>query len=141
MHHGSAAAQAGRPLAREKREFSPMPHWLEITRETLLIAWVTAILFGLVVYRRERKKSADAFYSRYRMILKCLLQIVSFGAIFSTIGVLQRINEAGLIPDGLKWFLIAMVLLLALTQHLLEHYALPMRKGSPTKDVAPGSAA
>jgi hypothetical protein len=75
------------------------------------------------------------------MILKCLLQIVSFGAIFSTIGVLQRINEAGLIPDSLKWFLIAMILLLTLTQRLLEYYALPMRKGTPRKDVAPGSAA
>jgi len=75
------------------------------------------------------------------MILKCVLQIVSFGAIFSIIGVLQRLNEAGFIADSLKWFSISMTLLLPLTQRLLEYYALPETRGTPTKDVAPGSAA
>ena len=74
------------------------------------------------------------------MILKCVLQIVSFGAIFSIIGVLQRLNEAGFIADSLKWFLIAMTLLLPLTQRLLEYCALPVTRGTSTKGVAPGSA-
>src|SRR5262245_38174808 len=118
-----------------------MSHWLETAKETLLIAWVTAILLGLLMYWRESKRAGDYSHPRYRIIVRYLLQIVGFGAVFSIIGVLQRVNDAGLIADSLKWFLIAMTLLLSLTQHLLGYYALPATKGAPRKGVPPESAA
>jgi hypothetical protein len=62
-------------------------------------------------------------------------------SLFSIIGVLQRVNEAGLIADSVKWFLIAMTLQLSLTQRLLKYCTLLVTTGTPTKDVAPGSAA
>jgi hypothetical protein len=62
-------------------------------------------------------------------------------SLFSIIGVLQRVNEAGLIADSLKWFLIAMTLQRSLTQRLLKYCTLLVTTGTPTKDVAPGSAA
>lgn len=74
------------------------------------------------------------------MTVRCLLQIVSFGAVLSIIGVLQRVNDAGLIADSLKW-LIAMTLLLLMAQRLLEHCTLPVDAGAPTKDGEAGSAA
>ena len=46
--------------------------------------------------------------------------LVSFAALFSLMGVLQRVNDAGLIADSLKWFLTAMVLLLVLALSLLS---------------------
>ena len=118
-----------------------MSHWLEISRETLVIAWLTAIVVGLLLYWREKKRAADYSQTRHRIIIRCLLQIASFGAVFSIIGVLQRANDAGLITDSLKWFLIAMALLLSLTQRLLEYCTLPVTTSTPPKDEATGSAA
>jgi hypothetical protein len=66
------------------------------------------------------------------MIVRYLLQTVSFGAVFfSIIGVLQRVNDARLIADSLKWFLIAMVLLMSVAQRLLEYCSLPVATGTP----------
>jgi hypothetical protein len=126
-------------LAQEK-ELAPMSHWFEITRETLLIAWLTAILLGLLGYWRGKKRTANYAYRRYRMAVRVLLQIVSFGAVFSIIGVLQRVNDAGLIADSLKWFLIAMILLLLMAERLLEYCTLPVDAGTSTKDRKTGSA-
>jgi hypothetical protein len=44
---------------------------IAMTLETLLIAWLTAILFGLLVYWREQKRATDYSHTRYRMIVKC----------------------------------------------------------------------
>ena len=97
-----------------------MSHWLDIAAETLIVAWLVAIITGLFVYWREKKRTADGSRTRYLLIVRCLLQIVSFAALFSLMGVLQRVNDAGLIADSLKWFLTAMVLLLVLAQALLS---------------------
>ena len=97
-----------------------MSHWLDIAGETLIVAWLAAIFTGLFVYWREKKRIADGSGTRYLLIVRCLLQIVSVGTAFSIIGVLQRVNDAGLIADSLKWFLTAMVLLLVLAQALLR---------------------
>ncbi len=97
-----------------------MSHWLDIAAETLIVAWLVAIITGLFVYWREKKRTADGSRTRYLLIVRCLLQIVSFAALFSLMGVLQRVNDAGLIADSLKWFLTAMVLLLVLALSLLS---------------------
>ena len=81
-----------------------MSHWLDIAGEALIVAWLAAILPGPFVYWREKKRTADGSGTRYLLIVSCLLQIVSAGTTLSIIFVLQRVNDAGLIADSLKWF-------------------------------------
>ena len=81
-----------------------MSHWLDIAGQTLIVTWRAAIFAGLFVYWREKKRTADGSSTRNKVIVRCLLQVVSVGTALSIIGVLQRVNDEGWIADSLKWF-------------------------------------
>ena len=77
--------------------------------ETLIAAWFVALLIGVGNYWFDRNKSLLEW--KYRAILCISVGVVS-GAGLSIIGAVQRGADRGLVPNDLKWFVIAMTLLL-----------------------------
>ncbi len=87
-------------LYRLSEEEGTMEHWISIVGETLIAAWIAALVIGLLTYRFQRKKGGP------RPIAKPLLRTIIIGTVFSLIGTVQRLGEQGILAGTLKWFLI-----------------------------------
>ena len=86
-----------------------MPNVLTYTTETLVAAWLVGLFLGFLDYWQWRKKAA--LQTKDRVMIATLHGIV-VGAAFSVMAVVQRGADHGLVPQDLKWFVIAMILLL-----------------------------
>jgi hypothetical protein len=86
-----------------------MDNWFAITTYTLIMAWMVAIFVGVFSYVRHGPQwNQTASQKKFR----CFLQVLFLGSALSIINVAQRLNDQGLIPDSLKWFLSIMTLVM-----------------------------
>jgi phosphatidylglycerophosphate synthase len=89
-----------------------MPNMLTYTRESLVAAWLLALFFGFLEYRNWRKQADLQTKDR---VMIAMLYGIGVGAAFSVMAAVQRGADRGLVPQDLKWFVIAMILLLMAT--------------------------
>jgi len=98
-----------------------MPNLLTYTTESLVAAWLAALFIGFVNYWHWRKQAVLQTKDR---VMLAMFQGIVIGAAFSVFAAVQRGADHGLVPQDLKWFVIAMILLLlaasALSVFLLQ---------------------
>ena len=86
-----------------------MPNVFTYTTETLVAAWLLGLLMGFLDYWHWRKQAAPQTKDR---VIIAMLHGILIGAAFSVMAAVQRGEDHGLVPQDLKWFVIAMILLL-----------------------------
>ena len=86
-----------------------MPNLLTYATESLVVAWLVALFIGFGNYWSKRKQAVLQTKDR---VMIAVLQSIAIGAAFSVLAAVQRGGDLGLVPQDLKWFVIAMTLLL-----------------------------